>query len=108
MDFTISQILVALPLLVLTSLIYKAYFSPFSKIPNAHLTTPFSGLWLIYQKFQGRENRTRLAAHKRLGPVVRLGPNEISVNTMDDVGAIFEHKSFDKTDWYPNAFRGWK
>lgn len=107
-DLTLYQVFACLVLLFISRLVYLTYLSPLSAIPNAHFTSPFSKLWLIYHKFQGGENRTRLAAHKRLGPVVRLGPNEISIDCMDGVGVVFEDKAFNKTNWYPNGFRGWK
>ncbi|TVY43234.1 Tryprostatin B 6-hydroxylase [Lachnellula occidentalis] len=108
MSQAFSQMMVSFLLVVVSRLAYLAYFSPLSNIPNAHFTSPFTRAWLIYQKFKGCENRTRLSAHEKLGPVVRLGPNEISINHMDYVCELFNDKSFTKTAWYPNGFRGWK
>lgn len=49
-------------------------------IPPAHPLAPYTSLWIAYIRFRARENRTLKTAHDRLGPVVRLGPTEISVN----------------------------
>lgn len=78
--------LVLCGLLVYTAyrvVIYPLFLSPLSKLPPAHPTATISPLWILYIRRTGWENRTVLAAHKRLGPVIRLGPNEISVNCVD-------------------------
>lgn len=70
-----SPLLVAIG--VLTFVIYKfvifpAFVSPLSRIPNAHPSAPFSSLWILWVRYQGRENRTVHSTHDRLGSVVRL------------------------------------
>ena len=67
-------------------------------IPNAHFTAPFSPLWLVSVRFHKRENRTVWAAHKRLGPVIRLAPDEISVCTLQGIKTIYG--VWDKNEWY--------
>ncbi|KAH0075623.1 cytochrome P450, partial [Aureobasidium melanogenum] len=50
------------------------------------------------------ENATVLAAHERLGPLVRLGPNEISVNCVNGGIRTVYTGGFEKGGWYSNAF----
>jgi hypothetical protein len=63
--------------------IVPVFVSPLSKIPAAHPTASFSPAWILWIRWSSRENTTVLAAHERLGPLIRLGPNEISVNCVN-------------------------
>ncbi|PQE05333.1 cytochrome P450 monooxygenase protein [Rutstroemia sp. NJR-2017a BVV2] len=89
--FTASEMLVTIISIVLSAfllwLVPKAatsISSPLNAIPNASLTAPFCRLWLLWIRATGTEYSTCLAAHRRLGPVIRIGPNEISINSIDD------------------------
>ena len=44
-----------------------------------------------------------LAAHNKLGPVIRLGPNELSVASLDGLRKIYLG-GFEKTEWYVEEF----
>ncbi|KAL8857182.1 MAG: hypothetical protein Q9178_006237 [Gyalolechia marmorata] len=90
--------------LLLLALIYNKFIlqptSSLSLIPNAHFTSPFSPLWLHYQR---RSNHTAtaiiFAAHKRLGPVVRLAPNELSINSLEGLRVVYGG-GFERSQWY--------
>jgi len=86
--------------------LYYAYLSPLAKVPNAHFSTPFSRVWLLITKWRGYENRARLAAHQQLGPVVRIGPQELSINCVDKGIRTVYGVKFDKDAWYERAFLG--
>ncbi|KAI1078899.1 cytochrome P450 3A12 [Whalleya microplaca] len=79
--------------------IYPVALSPLSKIPTAHWSCSFSPAWILWARFKGRENRTLHAAHQRHGPIVRVGPNELSVNNIQAVKTIYQG-GFDKHQWY--------
>ncbi|KAL5339063.1 cytochrome P450 [Aspergillus crustosus] len=85
-------------------LIYPVILSPLSKIPNAHWTTPISPAWIIWKRFRSQNNRTIHTAHERLGPIVRLGPSEISVNCVEDGIKPVYTGGFEKHEWYPRVF----
>jgi hypothetical protein len=76
--------------------------STLSQITNAHLSTPYSRYWLIWLKRRGHEHRTRHKAHERLGPIIRLAPNEISVNCIENGVQIIYGGAFKKAAWYLN------
>lgn len=100
--------IVALPLTALLVLpvawvIHTVFVSPLAKIPNAHPLAAFTPLWILYIRLTCRENRTLYEAHQKLGPVVRIGPNEISTNSPESLRTIYGG-NFDKTDWYSNIF----
>lgn len=91
-------------LVIYKVIIYPTFLSPLSNIPNAHWSAPISPAWMLWQRFRSRNNRTIQAAHERLGPIVQLGPSEISINCVD--GGIKQVYSggFEKHDWYPRVF----
>lgn len=89
--------------LVYRYLIYPVLLSPLAKIPNAHPVAPYTPLWILWTRFQGRENPTLYEAHQKHGPVVRLGPNEISINSVEGLRIVYGG-NFDKHDWYANVF----
>ena len=106
----------ALPLIPLLALgflisltLYKfiiepAFLSPLAKIPAAHWSAPVSSLWILNERRRQRETPTVHAAHQRLGPIIRLAPNEISVNSVEGgIRAIYSG-GYEKGDWYKNIF----
>ncbi|KAL8823243.1 MAG: hypothetical protein Q9191_006042 [Dirinaria sp. TL-2023a] len=83
-------------------ILYPAFFSPLSKIPNAHWSSPISPLWILWKRYACAENAAIHAAHVKYGSIVRVGPNDISVNCVDE--GIKTIGGFEKPDWYRNAF----
>lgn len=81
-------------------IIYPAAISPLSKIPNAHWSAPYSPLWILSVRYRWTENHDVRAAHLKLGAVVRLGPNEISIGTIDGGVKTVFGGGFEKGDWY--------
>jgi hypothetical protein len=80
-------------------IIYPTFLSPLSKIPNAHWSSPISPLWSLWIKYQVRENRAVHAAHLKHGSIVRLGPNELSVNDVGGLRTVYAG-GFEKGEWY--------
>jgi hypothetical protein len=78
---------------------YPAYRSPLGRVPAAHWSAPFSQLWILLVRKNGRENRTLLEAHQRYGPVVRIGPNALSVDGHDAIRTVYVG-GFEKDRWY--------
>lgn len=81
-------------------ILYPAFFSSFSSVPNAHWTCSFSPLWLRYQRRGGREAIAEThAAHVKKGPIVRLSPDEVSVASLEGLRTIYMG-SFDRPMWF--------
>ena len=76
------------------------FFSPLSKIPNAHWTSPLPSIWILLIRYRLKENRTLHALHQKYGPILRLGPNDISINTIDNGVKTIYGGGFEKGDWY--------
>ncbi len=79
-------------------IIYPAFLSPLTSLPNAHFTSSFSNGWIIWQRYRGRSNKAVHDAH-RLGPIVRLGLTEISVNSVEGLNVIYS-STFEKDKFY--------
>ena len=91
-------------LLLYKCIIYPAFVSPLAKIPNAHWSVPISPAWMLWKRFRMQNNRTIQASHERLGPVVRLGPSEISISCVDGGIKSVYTGGFEKHEWYPRVF----
>lgn len=84
--------------------ICPVFISPLSKIPNAHFSAPVSPAWILWNRFRMRGNRTIHKSHQKYGPIVRLGPSEISINCVDGGIRTVYAGGFEKHDWYPRVF----
>lgn len=91
--------------LVALHILYTHTSNPLRLLPAAHPLAPWTSLWIAFVRWSGRENRTLKEAHERLGPVICLGPREVSVNCV--VGGIrevyaggFEKGGADGFNWY--------
>ncbi len=85
-------------------LLFPVFLSPLSRIPNAHFTSSFSPLWILWKRYRGKENRSIFTAHQRHGSIVRLGPTELSVNCVDNGIKTIYGGGFEKSHWYTNLF----
>ncbi|GJC81365.1 tryprostatin B 6-hydroxylase [Colletotrichum liriopes] len=75
------------------------FLSPLSKIPVPHWSCHISPLWILYTRKTNCQNRTLHQAHLELGPVVRIAPNELSVDGYDVLKAVYQG-GFEKDEWY--------
>ena len=85
-------------------LLYPVFISPLAKIPSAHFTASFCSAWILWVRYRRIENRTLLSCHERFGQVIRLGPNEVSVNCIEGGVRTIYVGGFEKPDWYANRF----
>ena len=86
-------------LLVYRFIIYPVFFSPLARIPNAHWSAPLTPLWILYVRYSRRENRTLHVAHQNLGSIVRIGPHELSIDTINNVRTVYQG-GFEKSNFY--------
>jgi cytochrome P450 len=79
-------------------LLYPAFISPLSKIPTAHPIVSILPIWLWWKERKGCQARSIFEAHQRHGPVVRVGPNEVHLASLDGLRVAF-NSGFDRSDW---------
>lgn len=84
--------------------IYPTFVSPLSKIPTAHFTSHLSPFWIYYIRWRNTENVTLHELHKVKGPILRLAPNELSINCYEGGLKTVYGGSFGKTDFYARRF----
>jgi hypothetical protein len=88
-----------LSLVLYRFIIYPTFISPLARVPNAHWTTPISPLWILWTRIRCRENEVVHAAHLKHGSVIRLGPNELSINDIGGLRTVYAG-GFEKGEWY--------
>ena len=95
---------IALLLLILYKFIlYPAFVSPLSNIPNAHWTSSTFPIWIWWKRRIGFESRAIYSTHQKRGPIIRLAPNELSLASLDGLRQVYT-AGFEKDPWYLDEF----
>ena len=94
-------------LLLYRYFVYPACLCPLSRLPNAHFTCRYSSGWILWQRYRGTENRAIHTAHERFGPIVRVGPKDITVNCVDGGIKTIYGGAFEKHEWYLHVFKNY-
>ncbi|KAK7943096.1 cytochrome P450 family protein [Apiospora aurea] len=110
-DLAFPAFILLAALSLLRFVLYPVLLSALAKVPKAHWSCGVSSVWILWARYTNRENRTIGEAHRRYGPIVRLAPNEVSINDMESVKTVYQG-GFDKHQWYsvfnnygvPNVF----
>lgn len=106
---TLSLSLSLLILFILYKYLFHPLFlSPLSKIPAAHFTAPLSPTWISALRDAGKETVTIHALHAKHGPVVRLAPRELSVNSACGLRDIYTRGAMEKHPLYSELFVNFK
>ncbi|KAL4905244.1 cytochrome P450 [Aspergillus multicolor] len=66
------------------SILLRPLLSPLRKVPTAHWSSRFSPLWILWHRWSGTELDVLLEAHRKHGPIVLVGPNDLSVASYQD------------------------
>ncbi|KAK3711124.1 hypothetical protein LTR37_009911 [Vermiconidia calcicola] len=91
-------------LVIYKYLIHPLFLSPLARIRSAHWSAPLSRLWILNARRQELETFAIHAAHSRLGPIIRIAPNELSVNNVDGGIRTIYSGGYEKGTWYSNVF----
>ena len=90
-------------------LINSYYVNPLSRIPSIHWSAPLSRAWYTFAIYSKPRTHIHLKAHRNDGafqPLVRVGPNEVSVMSTAAIKTVYESGNFNRTSWY-EAFMKW-
>lgn len=91
---------VLVPIFLTIRLLYKRYASPLRRYPGPFLAS-CSRLWKVYITVKGQANHDHIELHKKYGPIVRIAPNEVSINSPAAARTLLSPgKRFYKTDFY--------
>jgi hypothetical protein len=64
------------------------YFSPLAQIPGSNFFA-LTKLRLAYEDYRGTRTRTIHHLHQKYGPIVRVGPSEVSCNSLEALRQIY-------------------
>lgn len=86
----------------------SGFLSSTAKVPGPWYTK-FTSLWIKYQEFTANRRESIHKLHTVYGPIVRLGPNEISFTSLDAIKEIYASggSGYEKTEFY-TLFRQFK
>lgn len=104
LTITNAAVVIASITLIYKVLIEPLFFSPLSKIPAANLSAHISPLWIYYIRYTNTENETIYRLHEKKGPIIRLAPNELSINCYEEGLKTVYTGGFDKTEFYGRRF----
>ena len=78
----------------------RAFNTPLRDVPGPWLAR-YTSLWKLWEVHGGTFEKTNVELHRKYGPVVRLGPNEYSIDDPDAAKIIYGHgRPFMKSAWY--------
>jgi len=90
------------PVLLISALVYRAFFSHLSSIPGPW-PCRFTSLWIWYHSYLGHEASLITSLHAQYGPIVRIGPSSVVISDGAALNAIYnERGGFRKADCYAN------
>ena len=102
--FIIVSFLILFTSFIYRYVIYPAFISPLSEIPAANWTAKICPLWIYWIRYMNIEHQTILKLHQEKGSIVRIGPNELSVNCyLGGIKTIYGG-GFPKHDFYARRF----
>lgn len=82
------KLLLLLLFLITSIAIYRLYFHPLSSVPGPRVAA-VSNIWHAYHARNGRMLILGKTLHKKYGPVVRVGPNEVWMNSRAAFSKIY-------------------
>ncbi|RDH36959.1 benzoate 4-monooxygenase cytochrome P450 [Aspergillus welwitschiae] len=101
-----------LALILIVYSIYQRYLHPLAKYPGPFLAC-LTDLWQVYQFLTLKQPYTLTELHEKYGPIVRYGPDKLSITHEGAIQAIYQKggRGMPKTEFYdaygaahPNVF----
>ncbi len=90
LDLSASILLFSGVILYLFAVFTKVVLDPLRRVPGP-LLARFTRFWYLYNIWQGKFERVNIDLHKKYGPVVRIAPNEYSIDDLDAAKIIYGH-----------------
>jgi hypothetical protein len=85
----ILQLALTIPLgYILLNAVYRRYFHPLAKYPGPFLAS-ITRWWMVNEIWSGKHEEHIRELHKKLGPIVRIGPNEVAISDPQAVKVIY-------------------
>lgn len=88
--------------------IYNKLQSGLRDIPGP-AAAAYTKFWRLYDVWKGTSHLTAIELHRKHGPLLRIGPNIVSVSDPDFIPIIYSIKEdYTKTGFYPIQCISWK
>ncbi len=81
----------ALLLWTLLSKLYRAYASPLKDVQGPWLAR-FTRLWYAKSAYSRQGHKINMDLHKKYGPIVRIAPNEYSIDDLEAAKIIYRSR----------------
>ncbi|KAH8593976.1 cytochrome P450 [Bisporella sp. PMI_857] len=107
LSLTGLSVISSLILITYKLIVEPLFISPLSRIPSAHPSSHISPFWIYYIRYTNIENRTLYELHTKKGPILRLAPNELSINCYEQGLKTVYTGGFEKTDFYFRRFHNY-
>ncbi|KAK7993614.1 hypothetical protein PG989_006995 [Apiospora arundinis] len=99
MSYFLPPLILGAVLLVFQGL-YTRYRGGLNAIPGP-VSASFCNLWKILAVYQNDMPRRNIQVHQKYGPVVRIGPNQVSFSTSEALHTIHgSRQAYPKSDFY--------
>ncbi|KAJ5263386.1 cytochrome P450 [Penicillium angulare] len=97
---TLVNIIFCCIILLFSRFLWNYVFSPLKSFPGP-VAASFTNLWRLQDVFSGRCHITHLDLHRKLGSVVRMGPNVLSLSDPQMLNQVYtSRKPWLKSDLY--------
>ncbi|EGO55966.1 hypothetical protein NEUTE1DRAFT_86724 [Neurospora tetrasperma FGSC 2508] len=83
-----TSLLFVIVVVILAIAVYRLYLHPLASVPGPRLAA-LSNIWHAYHARNGRMYLLGKSLHKRYGPVVRVGPNELWFDSKEAFKTIY-------------------
>lgn len=88
MLLAVLRVLALLLLFLMLVSLYRLFPHPLSRVPGPKIAA-WSNVWLAWHARNGRVRELGKTLHRRYGPVVRVGPNEVWFDSKDAFKVIY-------------------
>jgi cytochrome P450 len=94
--------------LIAIRLVHNKFQPGLRSIPGPAVAA-YTKLWRVYDVWRGTAHLTAIELHRKHGPLVRIGPNHVSVADPDLISQFYSTKeNYTKTGFYPIQSISWK
>ncbi|EQL00455.1 Cytochrome P450 [Ophiocordyceps sinensis CO18] len=100
LSVTVNAGLWAVVLLGLVSYVFLRPLQSARRVPNAHWSSGLSPLWILWTRYRNRELAVLEDKHRQLGPIVRLGPADLSISCYENGARTIYNGGFEKPEYY--------
>ncbi|KAI5922367.1 pisatin demethylase [Camillea tinctor] len=99
-QFSTTLFTTILTAFILARLLRNKFRNGLSNLPGPTLAS-WSRLWVVFDVYKGKHMDTMMSLHKKHGPVVRIGPNKVSIAESAAIKVIYAPSAkFLKSEFY--------